>query len=41
MPFYERLWLAVWPPARRRYENRTREVITWLVAHPEEPVEFE
>lgn len=39
--FWRLLWLALWPPARRRYDERLFRGMRFLVEHPEIPVEIE
>jgi hypothetical protein len=41
MRWWRRAWLRLWPPARRRYEAGLREMMRYLVEHPEIPVEAE
>ena len=39
--WWERIWMAIWPRARRRYHAELRRSIAEIVRNPDAPVLFE
>ena len=34
-PWYLRIWMRIYPPARRAHDERMRRMMRYLIEHPE------